>query len=463
MITYIKINGFKSFHNFEMNFTPLTIIAGTNASGKSNLFDALILLSKLAETDNIKKAFKDQRGEYTELFTQYSEGEYAKEIEFTVDMLTNQYIRDAWGNESILKYTRLRYELTIRRFINSSGLDDLEVSFERLTNLKHQDDEWIKIVPPRYRNHWRPKVVSGKRAIPYMDTVIENNIPTVIVPQDGTQGNRRRFVLKNASRTVLSSFDTTDFPHVLAAKEELRSWKFLQLNPDDLRKPSDKTNGDDSISYSGKNLPAALNRINIENKFALQEVSRKLQEFVPNFVEVRIFDDKENKQYVIKLVDKDKKEFSSRVLSEGTLRILALCIIEQDDRHTGLLCFEEPENGIHPFRINSMVHLLKDLTNDFSSDDLPLRQVIVNTHSPILVSKVYKWSFDNNVSVWYASLTNRVTDLAGMRRNLLVTSILPVINDVRLKLDLDYDITDQQRKVTVANVQDYLSTTENLL
>ena len=51
MITHIKINGFKSFQNFEMTFTPLTIVAGVNASGKSNLFDALQLLSRLAETD----------------------------------------------------------------------------------------------------------------------------------------------------------------------------------------------------------------------------------------------------------------------------------------------------------------------------------------------------------------------------------------------------------------------------
>ena len=41
MITYLKINGFKSFHNFEMEFTPLTIVAGTNAAGKSNLFDSM--------------------------------------------------------------------------------------------------------------------------------------------------------------------------------------------------------------------------------------------------------------------------------------------------------------------------------------------------------------------------------------------------------------------------------------
>ncbi|HBK30102.1 MAG TPA: ATPase, partial [Porphyromonadaceae bacterium] len=52
---------------------------------------------------------------------------------------------------------------------------------------------------------------------------------------------------------------------------------------------------------------------------------------------------------------------------------------------SGLLCFEEPENGIHPFRISTMASLLKDLTNDFTDEELPLRQVIVNTHSPILV------------------------------------------------------------------------------
>ena len=62
MLTYLKINGFKSFQNFEMEFTPLTVIAGANASGKSNLFDALKLLARLAETDNLKKAFKEQEG-----------------------------------------------------------------------------------------------------------------------------------------------------------------------------------------------------------------------------------------------------------------------------------------------------------------------------------------------------------------------------------------------------------------
>jgi AAA15 family ATPase/GTPase len=196
MITYLKINGFKSFHNFEMEFTPLTIVAGTNASGKSNLFDALMLLSNLAETDNIKRAFKDQRGEYLELFTQYGENDYAKEMEFTIEMLINKNVTDAWGNKAVLKYTRLRYELKIRRYVNSSGMEDIEVSYESLVNLKHQQDNWIKIIPTAYREIWRPKVGTGKRGVPYIDTTRESGVLTVEVPQDGKSGNKRRFPFK---------------------------------------------------------------------------------------------------------------------------------------------------------------------------------------------------------------------------------------------------------------------------
>ena len=57
----------------------------------------------------------------------------------------------------------------------------------------------------------------------------------------------------------------------------------------------------------------------------------------------------------------------------------------------GLLCFEEPENGIHPGRIGAMVRLLGDIAVDPElpvGEDNPLRQVVVNTHSPKLFAAV---------------------------------------------------------------------------
>ncbi len=460
MITRLKISGFKSFHNFEMEFTPLTLVAGTNASGKSNLFDALMLLAKLAETDSIKKAFIGQRGDFLEMFTQYGQGRYAREMEFDIEMLVNKNIKDAWGNDATLKYTRLRYQLKIRRYTNSLGMEDIEVAHEHLENLKHQEDDWIKIIPSETRENWRPKIASGRRGVPYINTETENGISTVEVPQDGKQGNKRRFPLKNASRTVLSSFDTVDFPHVLAAREEMRSWKFLQLNPGDLRKPTDKSRGEDVISQSGENLAAALYRISLSDPIVLTEISRKLQSFIPNFIEVQIVDDTENKQFLIKLLDRDGKSYSSRVLSEGTLRVLALCILEHDEKHTGLLCFEEPENGIHPFRIASMAELLKSLSNDFTDEEMPLRQVIVNTHSPKLVRQFMEWEDDPKVSTWYAEIGLRVTDIEGERMKISVSSMCPVGKPQPQQV---MEFSEARRKLTLATVEKYLETTETLL
>ncbi|SFF14119.1 AAA family ATPase [Thermoflexibacter ruber] len=457
MITKIKIDGFKSFQNFEMEFTPLTIIAGINASGKSNLFDALMLLSRLAESDNLKKAFKEQRGEFIELFTQYAENEYAKVMSFEIEMLVNRTVKDDWGNQKDLKYTRLRYRLKIKRFTNDIGIEDLAVMEEHLENLKHSDDRWIQCIPKDSLDFWRPKVSAGKRGTPYINTEIENNIPTVLVPQDGVQGgNKRRFPLINANKTVLSSFDTVDFPHVLAAKEEMRSWKFLQLNPEELRKPTNKDKGEDKLTTNGGNLAATLFRIKQENEYSLKEISRKLNSFLPNFIEVSVVDDKENKQYIIKLKDSEKNEYSSRVLSEGTLRILALCILEYDSKHTGLLCFEEPENGIHPFRISTMAKLLKDLSTDFSNRTMPLRQVIVNTHSPKLVENIYHWSEDRNVSIWFSQMRSKVVDLDAKRIKLNATKITPIPKNNQLSMEY----SEQDKKLSLAMVKKYLEQDE---
>ena len=62
----------------------------------------------------------------------------------------------------------------------------------------------------------------------------------------------------------------------------------------------------------------------------------------------------------------------------------------EDPTATGLICIEEPENGIHPANLPAMLSLLQDLAIDPSlapGDDNPLRQVIVTTHSPGLVQR----------------------------------------------------------------------------
>jgi len=91
------------------------------------------------------------------------------------------------------------------------------------------------------------------------------------------------------------------------------------------------------------------------------------------------------------VTDRGGTSHPARGLSDGTLRFLALAVIELDPEAKGLLCLEEPENGIHPERIPGMLQLLEDIAVDTSSElspDNPLRQVIINTHSPAVVAQV---------------------------------------------------------------------------
>ena len=81
------------------------------------------------------------------------------------------------------------------------------------------------------------------------------------------------------------------------------------------------------------------------------------------------------------------------VLSEGTLRILGLLALGGAKEPPGLLCFEEPENGIHPDRLDLVASLLKTLADGGT-------QVIVTTHSPTLLDllpekSLYMFQIDN--------------------------------------------------------------------
>ncbi|MFN3421771.1 MAG: AAA family ATPase, partial [Armatimonadota bacterium] len=69
-------------------------------------------------------------------------------------------------------------------------------------------------------------------------------------------------------------------------------------------------------------------------------------------------------------------EFSAKVISEGTLRLLGLMAILSPINPATVVGFEEPENGVHPRRLKLIAELLSNASES--------RQVIVNTHSPLL-------------------------------------------------------------------------------
>ena len=68
MIRRIAIRGYKSLQDVDLRLDPLTIVIGLNAAGKSNLLDAIGLLSRTVAGD-LQSAFTEHRGEPLRSFT----------------------------------------------------------------------------------------------------------------------------------------------------------------------------------------------------------------------------------------------------------------------------------------------------------------------------------------------------------------------------------------------------------
>jgi predicted ATPase len=218
--------------------------------------------------------------------------------------------------------------------------------------------------------------------------------------QDGRSGIPRELPAANLPRTVLSSANAGDSPTALLARREMQSWRLLQLEPTSLR-DSDPFNAPAHVGVDGSHLASTLHRLarreggNGHKQGAetsiLARVANRLSQLIENVREVRIDEDRQRELFTLQIVDREHNLHAARALSDGTLRFMALAVLEHDPDAQGLLCFEEPENGIHPERISPMLDLLKDLcvdTEEPVGDGNPLRQVIVNTHSPAMVALV---------------------------------------------------------------------------
>ena len=105
---------------------------------------------------------------------------------------------------------------------------------------------------------------------------------------------------------------------------------------------------------------------------------------------IRVDRDDKRELLTLEVTGRDgTRHAARRFLTERS--ILALAVLELDPETRGVICLEEPENGIHPKRIPAMLDLLHDIATDPDEpvdETNPLRQVIVNTHSPAVVLEV---------------------------------------------------------------------------
>ena len=387
MLTRLKIQGFKNLLDLEVTFGPFTCIAGENGVGKSNLFDAIQFLHLLTMMPIMEavKGIREAKGrgpDASSLFTSFGAFR-AEEIRFVADMVVERKVQDDFGVAAEAQRSTLRYTVAFE-LQQENGSERLVLREESLLGIKVEDAR--RDLPFDSTARFRNSVLTAKSG--GSKKFISTEGAEIKVHQEGHGG--RRVPAPKSQLTVIGGMASSDFPTILSVHREMAAWQTLMLEPSAMRSPSHY--GDPAfIDTRGGNLPKVIDRLRRaedERGAVMAEIANRLATLIDDVKEVRLREDELSQTITLEARGSDGVFHPARALSDGTLRFLVLSTLSMDAEARGVVCVEEPENGIHPRRVPAMVKLLRDIALDPEEpvgNDNPLRQVMAATHSPAVM------------------------------------------------------------------------------
>ena len=388
MITRIEIDGFKTFRNFSLDLRPFTTIVGPNASGKSNLFDAIKFVSRLVQTD-IRDAMRDLRGRPVELFRVTRPGRRHPRMTFAIEVLLHSRGVDVFGTTFELRAQRLRYEVEVAaRRSEDNRFEDVYIRQERCAPIPKNQERAPFIESSgavRYDGRLKPFITTSSDS--------HGEPRAMEIRQDGARKRGRPVTLSaaEAPRTALSTIATAEFPHLYALRDMLSSVQFLHVDPQASRRPTDRL-APRQMLPDASNLATVLAKLRAETSSdvrpdgVLSDIGTDLSSLIPSVARLEVQDSRDASEYSFSVELADSFSFSSRVISDGTLRLLALLTVLNDPNRGGVLCFEEPENGVHEARVAALIELLRSTAGYLGSAPAACFQILVNTHSPAVMA-----------------------------------------------------------------------------
>lgn len=398
MLTRLKVNGFKNLVETEIYFGPFTCIAGANNAGKSNIFDAIMFLGRLADTTFVEAADQIRGGNNVESL--FSAGK-TPTMDFECDILVGPRGEDDFLQNAQATHTFLTYRLSLQLDKTSSQRTRIRLTHEELKGITAgltqarlpfaQTKKWIESV-----------VIRPKRTASYISTKTELGAKRIRLSRDKMGGSHQKkrgggkpvaFLAESIPRTALSAAQNAEEARTaVLVRKEMRNWRTLQLEPSALREP-DSFQADEHLTATGRHLPATMARLAAtgnDPSSIYAEIANRTRELVDDIKSVRVDRDEHRRLLTLFATNNCGIELPASSLSDGTLRFLALAVMEMDRSSNGLICLEEPENGIFPERMAVMLNLLREMTSDTREvcDELnPLRQMIVTTHSPVVAGQ----------------------------------------------------------------------------
>jgi predicted ATPase len=375
MIARVEALSYRCLRYVRQRLGPFQVLIGPNASGKSTFLDVMAFLADLVrEKEGVAAAVAGRAPDLRDLCWMRHNDVFELAIESAIP--------EAMRSRKNGNYSHVRYEVRVglhpethevsllaeALWLKSEAAAEANGRSVQRTLFPEDVTPPDSVVTPA-RKHTPP----GWRRV--LNKVTESG-NDYFRSESSEWNNLFRLGPRRSALANLPE-DEEKFPvSIWFRRSLLEGVQRLALNSEALHRPS-RPGSPRQFQPDGSNLPWVVNDLHERAPERLQEWVAHVRTALPDLREIRTIERPEDRHRYLVLDYETGLPVPSWLVSDGTLRMLALTILAYIPDLEGTYLIEEPENGIHPRAVETVLQSLSSVYN---------AQVLLATHSPVILS-----------------------------------------------------------------------------
>ncbi|MFM2063665.1 MAG: hypothetical protein RLZZ507_3336 [Cyanobacteriota bacterium] len=354
MLKKLILENWKSFRYAELPLDPLTVLIGTNASGKSNVVEALEFLQRIANGENIETALAGDRRLPSirggvELAARKGENEFTVKV-----CLSNNNMDDYLY---VIELKTVPEILMIEEYIDSYECDTNKITGRYTLNQ----------VNFNIRSGMKRKTRSldlGDLKISGIDVIVQNGIQLPIEELD-----EQFFPGKYKAQDIVLS--------------NLENILILNPLPSTMR---DYSRLSENLESDSSNIAGVLAALPDDKKAEVENTLSEYIKYLPEGDIKKVWAEPVGRLKTDAMLYCQEEwkpgeitEIDAKSMSDGTLRFLAILTALLTRPEGSQIVIEEIDNGLHPSRAALLVKILKEIGSKRNID------ILLTTHNPALL------------------------------------------------------------------------------
>lgn len=370
MITRIEALNYRCLRYIARSLSPVHVLVGPNGSGKTTFLDVIAFLSKLV-SDGLESALSERTKNPLDLRWSREPGV----IELAIEASIPPQLRERFQKKG---FDTVRYEIQIR--IDPTSYEPEIREEKALLKISGEQVKPRQDVFPQFRQPPQSLLVTrtkGTRVVFRKSPGGNDNFYSEVHEASGKgwMPSIRLGPRRSTFGNLLE--DETRFPVTTWLKSVLKDGvQKIILNSLLIRQASPPGKGR-VFKPDGSNLPWVVMGLEKEDPKRFRQWLEHLKTALPELEGIRVVEREDDRHAYLIVRYRGGLEVPSWMVSDGTLRLLALTILAYLPGASGVYLVEEPENGVHPTAVETVYQSLSSVYDG---------QVLVATHSPVMLA-----------------------------------------------------------------------------